>query len=184
MRVRWVRHEAGIKGVRDWYQTYLGKWGAWKTLTKITGYHQYVRSWHRAKAVDWVYRARLKSSGDIFVSTALKLRAVWKCTRPAERLSVPEDGLCFIWFFRWYYHTCWKFTGSLCMYTGVSVYNPVQSVIREVPFLFRNLANLHNIVSLRWLFMSVPCDNWFNKTLYGRRKSRCYHLAIYICSRA
>jgi hypothetical protein len=45
------------------------------------------------------------------------------------------------------------------MDTGISVYNPVHSVIQEVPFLFLNIVNLHNIVSLRWLFMSVPCEN-------------------------
>jgi hypothetical protein len=66
---------------------------------------------------------------------------------------------------------------SLRTDTGISVYNPVHSVIQEVPFLFRNALNLHN-VSSRWLCMSVPCDHQFNKMLYGRISSFYVNISL------
>lgn len=45
------------------------------------------------------------------------------------------------------------------MDTGISVYNPERSAIQEVPFLFRNVLDLHNNLSLRWLCISVPSQH-------------------------
>ena len=42
----------------------------------------------------------------------------------------------------------WRLVRSLCIDAGISVHNPVASIIQEVPFLCRNAINLHNNVSL------------------------------------
>lgn len=67
----------------------------------------------------------------------------------------------------------WRLVRSLCIDAGISVHNPVASIIQEVPFLCRNAINLHNNVSLRWLCLSVPCEHKYN----ALRQEQVYMLA-------